>query len=116
MDLNLRIVDRIEQLDGALDAGTLYIAGKTDSTKYKDTLYIKATETMTGVPNGIIPYTNAIYVRMINQHIGGNYTELTDVDKITGILESEEFSSMQVWPDTEAVRIIDDVVVVKLGE
>lgn len=114
--LSIRIVDRLEQLEGAKDAKALYIAGKPDSTKYKDALYIKTTETMTGVPNGIIPYTNAIYVRMINQHIGGNYTELTDVDAISGILESEEFANMPTWPDAQSVRVIDDVVVVNLGE
>lgn len=114
--LSVRIVDRIEQLEGYETADKLYITGKVRDSDYLDARYLRVTNAMTGSTWGIIPYGNQMYINMINQHIGGNYDTLYAAEDIEKLTSSTEFQEMAIWPNEEAVQIIGDTIVVKLGE
>lgn len=106
-----RVVDRIEQLPDYGSAEYLYIGGTIEG-EYQDASFAEPLRNMTGVRTGIIPYSNTIYVCMINQHIGGIYRQAEQ----EAVTSTKEYQEMPVWPAAGSVRMIGNVIAVKLGE
>lgn len=112
-----RIIDRIEQTEGYKDMEYLYVHGNVSQEKYDDVRF----DNKSVIGNGIIPYETKTYTFFINIYLGGSYTMLSDMErsgteKIDEIQNLIEFQSMPVWPEAGCVKLIDHVMVVKLGE
>ena len=90
------------------------ITGSPDNEKYEGTMFAQVVNGRAGIPNGIIPYRDIIYARMINYYLGGNY--VVDWEKNDAVRDSAVFADMKVWPEKGSVEIIDDVIVVKMGK
>lgn len=110
-----RVVDRIEQLPDYGSADYLYVGGAIEGG-YQNAAFEKPLQNMIGVLYGVIPYTNPLYVFMINQHIGGNYKTVYEQENIEKITSTKEYQEMPIWPAAGSVRMIDNVIAVKLGE
>lgn len=110
-----RVVDRIEQLPDYESAQYLYVGGNIPG-EFANLAFSKSLDKMTGVRYGIIPYSNTIYVHMVNQHIGGSYGIMYTQEEKDKVTSTKEYQEMPVWPAAGSVRMIENVIAVKLGE
>lgn len=110
--LSERIVDRIEQTEGYENMEYIYFYGDVETEKYEDIRFNN--KSVNG--NKIIPYSNIPYTFFINIYIGGNYKVLNNKERMNEIQESLEFKNMPVWPMAGCTKMIDNVMVIKLGD
>lgn len=68
---------------------------------------------ITGANGDVILTHNYHYSRMISEHLGIAIISPSS-EQIDNILNSVEFEEMEVWPSASSVKIINDVMVVKL--
>lgn len=111
--LAVRMVDRVEQLEGWDEAKYLYVAGNVEDAKYCDQDLQRVLSGGMAV-SGVITYANTIYVKMINQHVGGNYDTIYSSQEIEELISSDVYQEMPIWPQEGCAAIIDDVIVIKL--
>lgn len=111
--LENRIVYKIEEINTENLKG-LYIHENVNSDDYSDQNFEQVDIDGIATKNGIIPYVYYTHVFFINQYIGGNY-RLPTGEQIADIKATAEFATMPVWPEEGAVQIINNVIVVNLG-
>ena len=114
----IRIADRIEQTEGAMTCDSILVIGAlADSEAYSANL----PPDMTGTTDGFILRADdevvgqSVLCSALNDYCGTNYTFLAGEEK-TAILETLAENSMGIWPAADAILIVDNVIVIKLGE
>jgi len=114
----IRIADRIEQTDGADKCNRILVIGALDnSSDYS----VNLTPDITGITDGYI-------IRADDETVGqsvlcsalNDYCE-KDYDFVSGeerkkLIQREEVKSMAKWPSKKCISVIDDTVVIKLGQ
>ena len=114
----IRIADRIEQTEGAMTCDSILVIGAlTDSEAYSANL----PPDMTGTTDGFILRADdevvgqSVLCSALNDYCGTNYTFLAGEEKMA-LLETLAENSMGIWPAADAILIVDNVIVIKLGE
>lgn len=111
-----RVLDRIEQTEGYENAnklavfGTHYLSSEVGSTIIPNRL-----PEMTGVLGETalaLPYH---YQYMFANGMGVRF-DLASTEEIEEIQESQAFAEMPKWPHPDAIRIDDDVIIIKLND
>ena len=111
-----KISERIETFDGYSINMPVAIIGMPDSEKYPSTdITSSITYGITGT-DGNLAATKTVHYRTILS----NYLNLNVVPADSGLIDeirkTDEFKEMPTYPDEESIKIIDNILVVKLSE
>ena len=111
-----RLISRVEQTEGVTPESKLALIGRVQlESSLTSRIIPENIPRMTGpLGNSIIPLPYH-YSAMMKDHFGVNYQFISEQQR-QEIAASEWFAEMEPWPSVDSVRVIDDVVVVKLQE
>jgi hypothetical protein len=114
----VRIADRIEQTEGAENCRRLLVVGElADAEAYTSNL----PPDMTGTTDGLIIRADdeivgqSVLCSALNDYCGTAYTFVHGEEK-SAILAKVSPESLKNWPLKQAVCVVDDVIVIKLGD
>ena len=113
-----RIADRIDQTEGADECDTILVLGALEGSEaYSSNL----PPDMTGTTDGYILREDdemvgqSVVCSAINDYCGRNYKFLAGSAK-ENLLEKIDEENMPSWPGKDSVQIIDNVIILKLGD
>lgn len=113
----IRIADRIEQTDGAAECNRILVAGSLpQSAAYSADIALE----MTGTTDGLIlraddeTVAQSVFCSALNDYCGTNYRFVAGEEK-TNLLEQIGADALGVWPERNAILVVDDVIVISLG-
>ena len=113
-----RIADRIEQTNGAETCDSILVIGalegseaysaniSLDMTGTTDSFIIRADDEIVG---------QSVFCAALNDYCGKDYSFISG-EKKTKLLERADVSSMASWPKSSSILVVDNVIVIKLGE
>lgn len=114
----LRIADRIEQTEGQERCGRILAVGALPGSEaYSDNL----PPNMTGTTGEYILRADdeivgqSVLCSALNDYCGKEYMFVHGEEK-QALLKRDEVMKMDCWPGKNSVAVIDDVIVIKLGE
>lgn len=113
----IRIVDRIEQTENAENCEEILIIG---ALKGSEAYSFNLPPDITGITESYILRADdesvgqSVMCYSINDYCGKNYNFLYG-DKKKEYLNKKEVKEMKMWPHKESVKIVDNVIVLKLG-
>ena len=113
----IRIVDRIEQTDGAEKCDSILVVGHLDNSKAYS---VNLPPDMTGTTDGYILRADdeivgqSVLCSAINDYCGKNYSFLAGEAK-DALLEQIDLDNLQVWPAANSIFTMDNVIVILLG-
>jgi hypothetical protein len=76
---------------------------------------------MTGTTDGFILRADdevvgqSVLCSALNDYCGKNYIFVYGEEKKALLERVEKEASMGIWPDTDSILIIDDIIIIKLG-
>ena len=113
-----RIADRIEQTHGSDKCDSILVLGALeDSEDYNSYISLD----MTGTTDGHIIRADdeivgqSVLCSALNDYCGKNYKFLAGIEK-EELLSKIDDSSLENWPAANSIKIVDNVIVIKLGE
>ncbi len=113
-----RIADRIEQTEGSDKCDRILVLGALeDSEDYSSFLSLD----MTGTTDGHIIRADdevvgqSVLCSTLNDYCGKNYNFVSGEEKAV-LLEKIDVNSLENWPSSSSIFIIDNVIVIKLGD
>ena len=113
----VRIADRIEQTEGSAECDKILVIGAlADSEAYSAYL----PPDMTGTTDGLILRADdeivgqSVMCSALNDYCGKSYTFLCGEEK-KELLKNLDADSMGIWPAAGSVIVVDNVIVIKLG-
>ena len=114
----IRIADRIEQTEGADACDRILVIGALENSEaYSANL----PPDMTGTTDGYILRADdevvgqSVLCSALNDYCGTNYTFVAGAEK-TALLEKLTDGSIGIWPSSNSILIVDNVIVIKLGD
>ena len=114
----IRIADRIEQTEGALECDSILVLGNlAESEDYSAVL----PPDITGTTDGYILRADdemvgqSVLCSALNDYCGKNYKFILGEEK-TGLLQRIDTHNLNSWPAKSSISVIDNVIVVKLGD
>lgn len=112
----IRIADRIEQTEGAEDCNRILVVGTLpDSEAYSAVL----PPDITGTTDGLILRADdeiigqSVLCSALNDYCGTAYTFVAGEEKKSLLKKAD---ALQSWPHADAVCVVEDVIVIKLGK
>ena len=113
----VRIADRIEQTTGYEDCNRILVVGALeDSEAYS----VNLSPDVTGITDGYIIRADdevvgqSVLCSALNDYCGKNYGFVSGEEK-KDFMKNEEIKNMKSWPLAGCVKIVNDVIVIKLG-
>ena len=113
----VRIADRIEQTEGAEDCGKILVIGALENSEaYSDNL----PPDMTGITEGYIlraddeTVKQSVLCSALNDYCEKEYKFVSGEAK-KALMKKEEISKMATWPKKDSVKVVDNIIVIKLG-
>ena len=114
----IRIADRIEQTDGADACDSILVIGALDDS---DAYSVVLPPDMTGMTDGYIIRADdeivgqSVLCSALNDYTHKNYAFLAGEEKKELLAKIDE-SSMDKWPSKDSIIVVDNVIVIKLGD
>ena len=113
----IRIADRIEEIEGTQNLDRVLVIGAlSDSEAYS----VNLPPDMTGTTDGYILRADdeivhqSVLCSALNDYAGKNY-RFVHAEEKQALLLTDEVQNMGFWPEKNAIAIIDDAIVIKLG-
>ncbi|MBQ7975513.1 MAG: glucosyltransferase domain-containing protein [Clostridia bacterium] len=114
----IRIADRIEQTEGAGECDSILVLGYLpESEDYS----VKLPPDMTGTTDGYILRADdeivgqSVLCSALNDYCGKNYRFISGQEK-SELLKRIDTDNLNNWPAKNSISVIDNVIVVKLGD
>ena len=114
----IRIADRIEQTEGAKECDRILVLGYLpESEAYSAVL----PPDMTGTTDGYILRADdeivgqSVLCSALNDYCGKNYQFISGEEK-SNLLKRMDADSLNNWPEKNSISVINDVIVIKLGD
>ena len=114
----IRIADRIEQTDGAKECDRILVLGYlSESEAYSAVL----PPDMPGTTDGYILRADdeivgqSVLCSALNDYCGKNYKFISGEEK-SEILKRIDTDSLNNWPEKNSISVVDNVIVIKLGD
>lgn len=114
----VKISDRIEQTEGSDNCDSIMVLGALDNSQAYSA---KLPPDMTGITDGFIiraddeTFGQSVLCSAINDYCGKSYKFLSGAEK-KALVENEKVAGLENWPNKNSIAIIDNVVVIKLGD
>ncbi len=110
----LRLVDRMEQTEGYYQGIPVAMIGVVSDEQYPGTdITQKVTSNMIGIPGDMLLYTRTNYQAFFKHYLGVTINLVTD-DKMKEIYDSEEYQSLESFPGTDSMKVVDGILYIKL--
>ncbi|MBT2571250.1 glucosyltransferase domain-containing protein [Planococcus sp. ISL-110] len=111
-----RLISRVEQTEGVTPESKLAFIGRVqlDSTLSSNTIPENIPRMTGPLGQSIIPLPYH-YSALMKNYFGVSYNFVSEQER-QEIAAADWFEEMEAWPSLDSVRVIDDVVVVKLQE
>lgn len=113
-----RIADRIEQTEDSYKCDSILVLGALEGSEaYSSVL----PPDMTGTTDGLIIRADdevvgqSVLCSALNDYCGKDYKFISGAEK-TALLEKIDVNSLENWPSSNSILIIDNVIVLKLGD
>ena len=113
----IRIADRIEQIEEANNCENVLVIGAlAESEAYS----LDISPDMTGATNGYILRADdekvgqSVLCSALNDYCGKEYAFISGDEKAKH-MQNPEIKKMNIWPAKDSIKVIDNVVVIKLG-
>ena len=118
-----RIVDRIEQTEGYTREGLVLINGIIETNMdyryqrmsplgdYTVSMFFKECPVFHGTYSGM----EGTWMNFFTNYMGMKF-QLCSVGDYQNIINSQEYEEMGVWPEEDSVKLINNIIVVKLRE
>lgn len=114
----IRIADRIEQTEGAKECDKILVLGYLpESEAYSAVL----PPDMTGTTDGYILRADdeivgqSVLCSALNDYCGKNYKFVSGEEK-SDLLKRIDTDSLNNWPEKNSISVVDNVIVIKLGD
>ncbi len=114
----IRIADRIEQTEGVENCDSVLVLGALpESEAYSAYL----SPEITGTTDGIILRADdeivgqSVFCSAFNDYCSKNYKFIAGEQKVQ-LLQNEAVKNLENWPKKNSICLVDNVIVVKLGE
>ena len=114
----IRIADRIEQTEGATECDRILVLGALpDSHAYSADLL----PNITGTTDGLIIRADdeqvgqSVLCSALNDYCSKDYSFLAGEEK-RALIEKYNLADLDNWPEKESICVVDDVIVIKLGD
>lgn len=108
----VQMADRIEQTEGFENASKLCVLGHLPG---HDDIDLSLPPRMTGIKEGVLVSEQDHFAAFFTEWLGLPLEGCSK--KQAGELASDPaLQQMDIWPGTDSVRIVDDVVVIRIGE
>ena len=114
----IRIADRIEQTEGTQDCDSILVLGALAGSEAYSSNFAPD---MTGTTDGWILRADdetvgqSVLCSALNDYCGKNYTFLVGEEK-EALLEKVDLSDVGNWPEKNSICVVDDVILIKLGD
>ena len=112
----MRIADRIEQTPGAENCDRILVIGALDES---EAYSVSLPPDITGITDGYIirhddeMVEQSVLCSALNDYCGKNY-EFVSGDEKENLIQREDIKSMGKWPQKDCVKVVDDIVVIRL--
>ncbi len=113
----MRIADRIDETPGSGKCDKILVVGALNNSEAYSA-YINPE--ITGITDGYIIRADdetvgqSVLTSSLNDYCGKNYKFVSGKEK-QKIIQRDDVKDMDVWPQEGCIRIIDDIIVIKLG-
>lgn len=113
----IRIADRIEQTDEALDCDKILVVGALPGS---EAYSVNLPPDMTGTTDSFILRADdeivhqSVMCSALNDYCGKDYKFVSGEEKIK-FLKKNKIDNLSFWPEKNSISVIDDVIVIKLG-
>ena len=114
----IRIADRIEQTEGARECDSILVLGYLpESEAYS----VNLPPDMTGTTDGYILraddeiVSQSVLCSTLNDYCGKNYKFISGEEK-SEFLKGIDTDGLNNWPEKNSISVIDNVIVIKLGD
>ena len=113
----IRIIDRIEKLPGNEECDKILVVGALDSS---DKYSVNLPPDITGITDGYIiraddeSVSQSVLTSAISDYSGKIYEFISGEEK-KELLKRDDVRAMAKWPGETSLKIIDDIIVIKLG-
>ena len=114
----VRIVDRIEQTEGAAACDRILVLGALEGS---EAYSVKLPPDMTGATDGFILRADdevvgqSVLCSALNDYCGTSYEFVAGEEK-KSLLNQLQIEEMGIWPASDSILIVDDTIVIRLGE
>ena len=114
----VRIADRIEQTEGAEDCNKIAVLDSLEDSKAYSAIL---PPDITGTTDGYILRADdeivgqSVLCSALNDYCGKEYSFVVGNEKETLAKKAKEFG-LENWPNKNSICVIDDVIVIKLGD
>lgn len=114
----IRISDRIEETPGASECDRILVLGALDNS---ESYSVNLTPDITGITDGYIIRADdesvgqSVLCSALNDYCDKNYEFVFGEEK-KALAEREEVKALEEWPLRDCVAIVDNTIVIKLGE
>lgn len=114
----VRIADRIEQTEGALECEKIAVIGALDESEAYSAI---VPPDITGTTDGYILRADdeivgqSVLCSALNDYCGKHYTFLAGEEK-KALTEKAALTGMENWPAKNSICVIDGVITIKLGD
>lgn len=114
----VRVADRIEQTEGANECDSILVLGALENSKEYSALIPPE---ITGTTDGLIIRADdeivgqSVFCSAINDYCDKDYKFLAG-DVKQALLQKIDINSLKNWPDKNSIMVVDNVIVIKLGD
>ena len=114
----IRIADRIEQTEGADECDSVLVLGYLDGS---ESYSVNLPPDMTGSTDGYILRADdemvgqSVLCSALNDYCGKEYKFISGKEKLE-LLKKIDENDMLNWPEKSSISVIDNVIVIKLGD
>lgn len=110
--LTSRMADRLEQTEGFENVSKLCVIGHFENS---DKISINFPPNMTGIKEGYLATEQNHFAAFFDLYLGLTLDTCSEEEQ-SAFRQSSDVEEMGVWPEKDSIKIIEDVIIIKLSK